>query len=135
MTKVKHFVKTGWPNKNKNEGVRSYFARRTEISEFDGLLLWGTRVIIAPKGRGQMLNELHEGHTGMSKTKSMAMSYIGCPNMDRDIESRIECCEICQMTQSSPLSFSEYSIIQNFASTCFKIQQEALFFVGKLKQL
>ena len=36
-----------------------------------------------------MLNELHEGHTGMSKTESMARSYMWWPNTDRDIESRI----------------------------------------------
>lgn len=42
MVKVKHFVATGWPAKNKDEILRPYFAWKTEISEFDGCLLWGT---------------------------------------------------------------------------------------------
>lgn len=49
-----------------------------------------------------MLDELNEGHSGMSRTRSMARSYMWWPNMDRDIESRVEQCEICQMTRHSP---------------------------------
>lgn len=60
------------------------------------------RVIIPPKGREKLLDELHEGHTGMNKTKNVARSYMWWPNMDKDIESRIKCCEICQMTQNCP---------------------------------
>lgn len=83
MAKVKHFVAAGWPAKNKDEILRPYFARKTEISEFDGCLLWGTRVIIPTKGRSRMLDELHEGHSGMSRTKSMARSYMWWQNGQR----------------------------------------------------
>lgn len=36
LAKVKRFMASAWPEKNKIEQLRPYFARRTEISEFDG---------------------------------------------------------------------------------------------------
>ena len=38
--------------------------------------MWESRVIVPPRGREAILRELHEGHLGMTKTKSLARMYV-----------------------------------------------------------
>ena len=49
-----------------------------------------------------MLQELHEGHPGMSKMKALARMYVWWPGIDSDIEKSVRICTECQEVQSSP---------------------------------
>ena len=51
-----------------------FFAKRTELSVYDGCILWGTRVFIPPPGRDTVLHELHEGHPGITKMKAICQN-------------------------------------------------------------
>ena len=50
-----------------------------------------------------MLQELHEGHPGMSKMKALARMYVWWPGIDSYIEKSVRICTECQEVQSSPL--------------------------------
>ena len=52
--------------------------------------------------REMMLNELHQGHLGVSRMKSLAKMYVWWPGLDKDIESSVQSCTECQATQSVP---------------------------------
>ena len=41
-----------------------------------GCVMWGNRVIVPPKLRQEVLEELHTGHLGVVKTKAMAMTSV-----------------------------------------------------------
>lgn len=45
---------------------------------------------------------LHSAHPGIVKMKNLARSYIWWPNMDREIEEKVNMCPECQETQKMP---------------------------------
>ena len=49
-----------------------------------------------------MLQELHEGHPGMTKMKPLATMYVWWPNLEKDIEQSVQLCHHCQEKQSAP---------------------------------
>ena len=58
------------------EALKPYFGRREELSVHAGCVLWGSRVVITPQGREEVLNLLHESHPGIVKMKNLARSYV-----------------------------------------------------------
>ena len=42
------------------------------------------------KGQKQMLDELHEGHPGIARMKSLARTLIWWPKLDSVIEARVK---------------------------------------------
>ena len=85
LSKVRNLVLKGWKNLPEEE-LKPYQQRQNELSVEDGCLLWGSRVIVPPAGRSRIKNELHSGHPGISKMKSLARSFVWWPNMDKDLE-------------------------------------------------
>ena len=55
--------------------------------------------LIPKPGREQLLIELHVGHPGVSRMKSLACMYLWWPHMDEDIEKVIRGCPQCQENQ------------------------------------
>jgi hypothetical protein len=79
-----------------------YFDRRHELSIEDGCILWGRRVIIPQQLQRHMLNELHEGHPGMTRMKALARSFVWWSGLDNDIEDMIRVCSLCLDNRKSP---------------------------------
>lgn len=102
LSRVLSFVLNGWPEVCDTEELRPYFNRKLELSAEQGCVLWGTRVIIPPKYRNRMLEELHETHQGICRTKAYARSYIWWPSLDSQIEEYLKSCESCQMFRNKP---------------------------------
>ena len=76
LSLVLQFVLQGWPLKVEDEALKPYFTRREELSVYAGCLLWGTRVVIPPQGREEVLNTLHESHPGIVRMKNLARSLV-----------------------------------------------------------
>ena len=47
--------------------------------------------------------ELHKGHPGITRMKSLARMYVWWPGINADIEKSVRLCRECQQVQSSPL--------------------------------
>ena len=102
LSKVLDFSMNGWPNFNKEDSLKPYFQRKTELSVEQGCVLWGLRVVIPEFYQAQLLNELHEQHHGICRMKSLARSYLWWPGLDSDVESLVQSCDICQTMKNSP---------------------------------
>ena len=101
MVRVFQYIQQGWPTESDPE-LEPYFSRRLELSSYEGCVLWGARVVIPPQGREAVLQELHEGHPGISRMKALARMYVWWPGITADIEKSVRLCRECQQVQSSP---------------------------------
>ena len=63
LAKVKQFAQTGWPTTISDEQLQPYWSKRNEISVEDGILLWGSRVIVPPQALNRVIEEAHSTHT------------------------------------------------------------------------
>ena len=103
LAPVLQFLKQGWPNTMKKESpLMPFFTKRSELSLFDGCILWGTRVVVPSVCRETILVELHEGHPGIVRMKALSRSYVWWPGITSDIETVVHLCTECQMSQATP---------------------------------
>ena len=103
LAKIKSWILSGWPeNPPIEEDVRPFLHRQRELSVEDGILLWGSRVVVPQKGKKQVLTMLHQAHPGITRMKSLARCYVWWPGIDSDLELRVKSCEACQVNQKSP---------------------------------
>ena len=42
----------------------------------DDCILWGNRVVVPAAGRARVMEELHTGHPGISRMKSLTQSFV-----------------------------------------------------------
>ncbi|XP_054267072.1 uncharacterized protein K02A2.6-like [Macrosteles quadrilineatus] len=85
-----------WPVKSSlpNE-IQEYFNVKDELSCIAGLLLRGTRMIIPQELRAEMLERLHSGHFGITKTRKRALGTMWWPGISQEIERKIKSCPVC----------------------------------------
>ena len=104
LNKVRQFVMNGQPVDNPpcERDMQSYFIKKDELSVHSGCLLWGSRVIIPPKCRERIVQELHESHPGKSRIKSLARGYMWWPGLDQQLEEQVRNCATCQQARNKP---------------------------------
>jgi hypothetical protein len=109
LSLVLQYLRSGsWPDSCPSDELKPYWTRQTELSLVNGCILWASRVVVPVNGRSQLLNELHEGHFGISKAKSRARSCIWWPGIDKQIETMIKNCHECQQTRGTPPEAPSY---------------------------
>lgn len=103
LSQVLRYVGSVWPSLAVgNADLAPYFRKKEELSIQCGCLLWGARIVIPPKLRKSILEELHANHFGASRMKELARGYLWWPNLDRDIESVSGSCPKCLEKRPMP---------------------------------
>lgn len=95
------YVMFEWPDKCK-ENEKPFYVRRSELYIDPGRILYKYRLVIPVTLRKQVLLEIHEGHLGVIKMKSIARNYVYWPTLDKDIESVGLNCNACQGVRDLP---------------------------------
>lgn len=75
--------------------------RGKTISEIDGLIMHGDRIIIPQLLRADILKSLHSSRMGKSKTRARANNIIFWPMMSSQIETVIRSCAIYNTYRNS----------------------------------
>lgn len=102
LFQVSKYIAEGWPQVVTSAEIKPFFQRRTELSLHQGVIMWGSRVVIPPQGRPFLMEELHETHPGMARMKALARSYVWWPHLDMELENKVKGCNECQRTQKAP---------------------------------
>ena len=105
LSKVRRFVMNGCPvdDNTSEEALRPYLTRKDKLSVHRGCLLWGTRVIVPPKGREMIVKELHESHPGISRMKILARGYMWWPGLNQRLEQQVRNCASCQQSRNKKI--------------------------------
>ncbi|VDO79031.1 unnamed protein product, partial [Schistosoma mattheei] len=78
-------IRKGW-NANLKRRFPVYFSKRDELSTTpDGILCLNDRVVIPPSLRKSVLEDLHSGHLGVEKMKSLSRLTCWGPEINADM--------------------------------------------------
>ncbi|XP_062551120.1 uncharacterized protein K02A2.6-like [Armigeres subalbatus] len=107
LKKVYRYIQDGWPKSlvsDANQELLRFHNRRESLSTMQGCILFGERLVIPSPLRKQCLDELHRGHPGIQRMKSLARSYVYWPSLDTQIVDFVKACSPCALTAKSPAS-------------------------------
>ena len=98
LSRVLHKIKDGWPNTTKSlpKELHPFFHCKLQLTVHNGCILYSHRVIIRFSLQRQILTEIHEGHMGMVRMKSLARKHVWRPKIDEHIEAHNNQCISCQ---------------------------------------
>ena len=102
LARVHRYLLTGGSRDADPEIAKFYSRYIKKWSLQEECILWGTRVIVPGDQSKAVLQELHKGHSGMVRMKSLARLYVWWPGIDADIESRVKECSPCQQSRPNP---------------------------------
>ena len=102
LAKVYNYITTGWTEKISDATLQTFFIRRHKLSAEQGCILWGLRDVVPPNWQRRLIDDLHEGHMGMTRMKGVARSYLWWPGLDQDIESFVRGCAVYMATRNTP---------------------------------
>lgn len=102
LQKILKYLRSAWPNKINDNTLRIFQSRSEALSEQNGCILYCDRIVIPLKLQNQILTQLHSGHPGIVRMKSLARSYVYWPNIDQQIEQLVKSCEKCSLASKAP---------------------------------
>lgn len=99
MQQLVHIIRNGWPAARHEcpMTVRPYWQARSELTEVNGIVLKGNKIVTPASMRKQMLMKIHEGHLGIEKCKRRAREVLYWPQMNQDITEMVQDCTACMV--------------------------------------
>ena len=92
---VLNAVHFGWESDHA-QSLKPHYHFRGDITEIDGVLVKGPKVIIPKTLQGDKLKKIHEGHIGIEKCQARERQVMYWPNINNDITNHIGRCGTCQ---------------------------------------
>ena len=93
----------GWPNERSStpKVLYPYWNIRDELSVHQGLILKGSKIVIPPTMRKEILTKIHmhADHQGREKCKQRARQVVFWPGINSDINNVVDNCETCKRHQ------------------------------------
>ncbi|CAL8101398.1 unnamed protein product [Calicophoron daubneyi] len=96
------FLRTKWPKGPLDNNLQQYFRRRDSLEIVDSCIMFADRVVVPAALRPRVLRQLHRGHPGINRMKSLARSYVYWPGMDTDLENIGRSCQNCALAAKNP---------------------------------
>lgn len=100
---VRDLVYNGWPEHIKDlpNPARPYWSFRDELAIEAGVLFKGRQVLIPESMKHDILQQLHDSHQGVEKTRRLARESVYWVGINADIEQLCKSCQLCQEFQDA----------------------------------
>ncbi|UYV71663.1 K02A2.6-like, partial [Cordylochernes scorpioides] len=93
---VVNYLEQGWPDKKKmSQALLSYWHVKDELGVQNGLLMRGCRLVIPASMKLEILDKLHTGHFGITKTRLRARETVWWPGISEEIAETVRKCSVC----------------------------------------
>lgn len=102
---VLRYIREGWPTSRKSCASRAlpYFNLSSALSEVDGVVMYGSRVVVPAALRGEVMNKLHTAHQGVTKTLQRAQNSVFWPGLRKRVEEKCMSCDVCLRAEGETL--------------------------------
>ena len=86
LNEIKNIVYTGWPDTIKElpTDIRPYWSFRDEFAMEAGVLFKIRHILIPQSMQNEILQQLHQGHQGVEKTRRLARDTVYWVNMSEE---------------------------------------------------
>ncbi|UYV69971.1 K02A2.6-like, partial [Cordylochernes scorpioides] len=93
---VVNYLEQGWPDKKKmSPALLSYWHVKDELGVQNGLLMRSFRLVIPASMKLEILDKLHAGHFGITKTRLRARETVWWPGISEEIAETVRKCSVC----------------------------------------
>ncbi|XP_054290020.1 uncharacterized protein K02A2.6-like [Macrosteles quadrilineatus] len=96
------YTENGWPKYKKDvpESMRKWYTFKDDLSIIEDLICYKERIIIPFELRKDIINKLHDGHFGSTRTVLRAKQSVFWPGITTEINNLIENCDTCAKHQN-----------------------------------
>lgn len=106
LQRVRDYVIAGWPQTlpPQDTDLLPFFQVKDDLSTWHNgeCLCRGQRSVIPTSLRPSVLDMLHRGHPGISRSKSIARQSVWYPNIDAAITGHVQNCTACIVADKRP---------------------------------
>ena len=96
IAEIRNYINNRWPTYiPENQNLKQYWVNKEHLTIVDNMLLFDDRIVIPHELRQNVLNLLHEGHQGITKTKALASFSVWWPYISSQIEDMVRKCNTC----------------------------------------
>ena len=94
---MKHTL-SGWPKHLRDipSDLHDLFKEKEVLSVVNGLLVFGSRIVVPAALREDILKRLHHGHLGIEKCTQRAKQSVWWPGLAAEIRGLVQRCHHCQ---------------------------------------
>ncbi|UYV61651.1 K02A2.6-like [Cordylochernes scorpioides] len=92
---VVNYLEQGWPDKKMSQALLSYWHVKDELGVQNGLLMRSCRLVIPASMKLEILEKLHAGHFGITKTRLRARETVWWPGISEEIAETVRKCSVC----------------------------------------
>ncbi|UYV69447.1 K02A2.6-like [Cordylochernes scorpioides] len=93
---VVNYLEQGWPDKKKmSQALLSYWHVKDELGVQNGLLMRSCRLVIPASMKLEILEKLHAGHFGITKTRLRARETVWWTGISEEIAETVRKCSVC----------------------------------------
>ena len=98
MQALQDTIQRGFPTSKADlpSMLHPYWNARDALTVENGLILHGCRLVIPSSMRRRVLQELHDSHQGIERTKARACQTVYWPSINNDITNTVRSCADCQ---------------------------------------
>ena len=102
---LKQYCQFGWPEVFSKD-IQPFQSVAAELSVENELLLKESRIVIPTELRSEMLDKLHEGRLGITKSRARARQSVWWPGISQHLAEKVKNCVECtenQIQRSEPM--------------------------------